>query len=77
MNSYIASPQLSDMVQSTAREDWVDYIKDDPKGQQVLPFMMALAADFANQNKKVVETLERVSERVTHIIDIIRTQRIL
>ena len=57
------------------QEDWVDYIKDDPKGQQVLPFMIALAADFADQNKTVVETLVRVSERVTHITDIIRTQK--
>ena len=57
------------------QEDWVDYIKDDPKGRQVLPFMIALAADFADQNKTVVETLVRVSERVTHITDIIRTQK--
>ena len=65
---------LADMVKAH-QADWVDYIKDDPKGQQVLPFVIALAADFNNQNKKVVETLERVSERATHIIDIIRTQR--
>ena len=64
---------LSDMV-NAYEADWVDYIKDDPKGQQVLPFMIALAADFAAQNKTVVETLERVCERVTHITDIIRTQ---
>ena len=37
--------------------------------------MIALAADFVDQNNKAVETLERVSERVTHIVDIIRTQR--
>ena len=65
---------LGDMVKAH-QEDWVDYIKDDPKGRQVLPFMIALAADFANQNKTVVETLERVDERVTHITDIIRTQK--
>ena len=65
---------LADMVR-THQEDWVDYIKNDPKGQQVLPFMIALAADFTEQNKKVVETLERVSERVMHINDIIRTQK--
>ena len=65
---------LADMVRMQ-QGDWVDYIKDDPKGQQVLPFMIALAADFVDQNNKAVETLERVSERVTHIVDIIRTQR--
>ena len=65
---------LADMVKAH-QEDWVDYIKNDPKGKQVLPFMIALAADFTDQNKKVTETLGRVSERVTHINDIIRTQR--
>ena len=57
------------------QEDWVDYIKDDPQGQQVLPFIIGVAADFTDQNREVVETLERVSERVTHINDIIRTQK--
>ena len=65
---------LADMVKAH-REDWVDFIKNDPKGQQVLPFMIALAADFTDQNERVIKTLERVGERVTHIIDIIRTQR--
>ena len=65
---------LADMVKAH-QEDWVDYIKNDPKGQQVLPFMIALAADFTDQNKNVTETLERVTERVRHINDIIRTQR--
>ena len=65
---------LADMVKAH-QEDWVDYIKNDSKGQQVLPFMIALASDFADQNKKVVDTLERVTERVAHIVDIIRTQK--
>ena len=65
---------LADMVKAH-QEDWVDFIENDPKGQQVLPFMIALAADFTNQNEKMVRTLERVSGRVTHIIDIIRTQK--
>ena len=65
---------LADMVKAH-QEDWGDFIKNDSKGQQVLPFMIALAADFTEQNKRMVKTLERVGERVTHIIDIIRTQR--
>ena len=65
---------LADMVKAN-QEDWVDYIRNDPKGQQILPFTIALAADFSHQNEKLVETLERVNERVTHIVDIIRTQR--
>ena len=65
---------LADMVKAH-QEDWVDFIKNDPKGQQVLPFMIALAADFTDQNTRLTKTLERVGERVKHIIDIIRTQR--
>ncbi len=65
---------LADMVKAH-QEDWVDFIENDPKGQQVLPFMIALASDFTDQNKRLVKTLERVGERVMHIIDIIRTQR--
>ena len=65
---------LAHMVKAH-QADWVDFIKNDPKGQQVLPFMIALAADFTSQNEKMVKTLERVGERVTHIIDIIRTQK--
>ena len=65
---------LADMVKAH-QEDWVDFIENDPKGQQVLPFMIALASDFTDQNKRLVKTLERVGERVKHIIDIIRTQR--
>ncbi len=57
------------------QHDWVEYIKNDPQGQQVLPFIIAVAADFTDQKKEVVETLERVSERVSHITDIIRTQK--
>ena len=57
------------------QSDWVDYIENDPQGQQVLPFMLALAADFTDQNEQLVKIIERVRDRVTHIVDIIRTQR--
>ena len=66
--------EFADVIKAH-QEDWVNYIKDDPQGQQVLPFIIAFAANFTGQNREVVETLERVSERVTHISDIIRTQR--
>ena len=65
---------FSDLVK-VHQEDWVDYIQNDPKGQQVLPFIIALAADFTDQDREVTETLERVSERVAHIVDIITTQK--
>ena len=81
LQKHLVSNQLTHRFSALAdifkahQEDWVDYIKDDPKGKHVLPFLIALASDFANQNETVVETLERVSERVTHITDIIRTQK--
>ena len=37
--------------------------------------MLALAADFTDQNEQLVKIIERVRDRVTHIVDIIRTQR--
>ena len=59
------------------REDWVDYIQNDPQGQQVLPFVIALAEDLSHQNEKLVNTVARVNERTKHIADIIRTQKSL
>ena len=66
--------EFADVVKAH-QNDWVDYIRDDPQGQLVLPFVIAIAANFTDQNREVVETLERVGERVTHINDIIRTQK--
>ena len=65
---------LADTVKAH-QSDWVDYIENDPQGQKVLPFMLALAADFTEQNEQLVKIVERVRDRVTHIVDIIRTQR--
>ena len=65
---------LADAVKKR-QDDWVDYIKNDPQGQKVLPFVMALAEDFANRNDKLVHTVDRVKSRATHIADIIRTQK--
>ena len=57
------------------QDDWVDYINNDQQGQQVLPFIIALAASFTDQNREVTETLKRVRERVAHINDIISAQK--
>ena len=59
------------------REDWIEYLESDPQGQRVLPFILALARDFAAQNAQLRQTVERVDNRVAHIVDIIRTQRSL
>ena len=57
------------------RDDWIPYLQTDPRGQKVMPFILALAEDFTKQNAQLRQTVERVENRVAHIVDIIRTQR--
>ena len=57
------------------RDDWIPYLKDDPQGQKVLPFILALADDFSRENARLQETTSRVRDRVDHIVNIIRTER--
>ena len=57
------------------RDDWVDYIENDPQGRKVMPFIIALAEDFARHNRRLVKTVERVRNRAQHIADIVRTQK--
>ena len=59
------------------RDDWIDYTQNDPQGQQVIPFIIALAEDFSRQDVALVKTVDRVRDRVRHIEAIIRTQRAL
>ncbi len=59
------------------RDDWADYIENDPQGRQVLPFITALARDFVRENRRLTATVGRVSERAQHIADIVRTQKAL
>ena len=56
-------------------DDWCHYIRHDPQGQQVRPFLLALANDFVKQNQQFVRTVERVRSQTGHIVDIVRTQR--
>ena len=57
--------------------DWIDYIANDPQGQKVLPFVVAIADDFAAQNEALTRTVGRVRDRANHIADIVRTQKAL
>lgn len=59
------------------QDDFSDYIQNDPKGQKVAPFIVALADNFAKNDKELARTLNRVYERAEHIADIIRTQKTL
>ena len=57
------------------RDDWLDYLRHDPQGRQVRPFIVALAADFKLDRAAWERTIDRVADRVAHIVDIVRTQR--
>jgi PAS domain S-box-containing protein len=55
--------------------DWIDYISKDPQGRKALPFVIAIADDFARRNEALAKTVERVERRANHIADIVRTQK--
>ena len=57
------------------RDDWITYLQTDSQGQKVLPFILALDKDLSHQNVRLRRSAERVQSRVTHIVDIIRTQK--
>ena len=67
---------LSDAV-NEHRHDWIEYLGNDPQGQKVIPFITALAEDFAAMNEGLMRTTERVRDRAEHIADIVRTQKAL
>lgn len=59
------------------RNDWVDYIANDPQGRKVMPFIVKLAEDFGRRNDELMNVVVRVRDRANRIADIIRTQRTL
>ena len=65
---------LSEAVEAH-REDWADYVRHDPQGQQVLPFLVAFGDALGQQNQRLLRTVERVNGQANHIVDILRTQR--
>ncbi len=66
---------LADAIKAH-RDNWADYIRDDPQGQKVIPFIIALAEDFTGLNERLVKTVARVKDRADHIADIVRTQKV-
>ena len=57
------------------RRDLAGYVRDDPQGRRVLPFVQALSEDFSLQRKALITTVERVRNRAMHIADIVRNQK--
>ena len=70
------TPRLSALANAIEQhqEHFSDYVKNDPQGQKVLPFILTLAADFNLVKQQWEETVERIRSRTSHIVDIIRTQ---
>ena len=64
---------LADAVEAH-RDDWIDYIKNDSQGQQVMPYLIELAEKFADQNEGLLKTVGRVTDSANHIVGIIRNQ---
>ncbi len=58
-------------------DDFANYIKNDPQGQKVADFIIALAEDFVKQEENLTRIVNRVRERAQHIADIIRTEKVL
>ena len=52
---------LADAIKAH-RDDWDNYIQNDPQGQQVLPFVIALAEDFSQQDASLIKTVDRVKD---------------
>ena len=57
------------------QEDWDDYIRHDPQGRQVRPFLLAFADVLVKQYQQLLRTVQRVNSQTNHIVDIVRTQR--
>lgn len=67
---------LADAIEGH-QDDFGDYVTNHPQGQKVAPFIIGLADDFINQDKKLAETVNRVQDRAEHIADIVRMQKSL
>ncbi len=64
---------LADALE-THRGDWLGYLERDPQGQQVIPFVLELAADLKARNERLSNTVDRVRRGVEHITGIVRSQ---
>ena len=57
------------------QEDLGEYVTNHPQGQRVLPFILALAADLRDVDADLKQTVRRIRDKTTHIVDIVRTQK--
>jgi PAS domain S-box-containing protein len=57
------------------QDDFVDYIRDNPQGQKVVPFILFLSDDLMKQEEELTRIVNRVRDRAQHIADIVRTEK--
>ena len=67
---------LADAVRAH-REDWRAYIRDDPQGQKVIPFLISLSAGYATLQASLQSTVERVRDPARRIADLVRNEKVL
>ena len=66
---------LADVI-SAHEDDWGSWLTTDPRGQKVVPYLLTLLGDATVENVSLLKTVERVQDRVRHIVDIIRTEEL-
>ena len=67
---------LADAVRAH-REDWIEYLRKDPQGRKVMPFLISLSAGYAMKQEALQSTVERVRDQARAIADLVRNQRAL
>ena len=54
--------------------DCASWLATNPQGQKVLPYLVMIVRDLRGYNTELLKTVHRVQSRVSHVVDIIRTQ---
>jgi len=74
LTRYISS--LANAVKAH-QDDFISYITNDPQGQKVVPFILALSDDLEKQEEELTKIVNRVRDRAQHIADIVRTEKLI
>jgi signal transduction histidine kinase/CheY-like chemotaxis protein len=64
---------LADLIREH-EGDWASWLTSNPQGRRMVPYLLMLIKDLASSNSELLLTVRRVRTRVSHIVDIIRTQ---
>ncbi len=56
-------------------DDLAGFVKEDPKGQRVLPYLVNLAQHLQNERAQTLEELDSLTGHIDHIKEIVATQQ--